>query len=118
VAGIGINVRHSAFPPDIEALATSLRLAGSPDVSREELLIALIQSVENCCRVLTEQGPAAILERFTRASSYVQGRRVQVERDAGFIEGVTCGLDPSGFLRVREDNGTETTILAGGVRPL
>ena len=40
--------------------------------------------------------------------------------DAGAtpVEGVTCGLDAAGFLRVREDNGAETTILAGGVRPL
>ena len=40
-----------------------------------------------------------------------------VRVEAG-LEGVTCGLDPAGFLRVREDNGTETTILAGGVRPV
>jgi BirA family biotin operon repressor/biotin-[acetyl-CoA-carboxylase] ligase len=118
VAGIGINVKHSAFPPDIEALATSLKLAGNPNVSREGLLIALVQSIENCCRILTEQGPSTILEMFSHASSYAQGKRVQVEKDGGLIEGVTCGLDPTGFLMVREDNGKQTTILAGGVRPV
>ncbi len=54
---------------------------------------------------------------FTRASSYAEGRRVRVEKDGAMIEGVTCGLDPSGFLVIREDDGRETTILAGGVRP-
>ena len=53
--------------------------------------------------------------QFTNASSYVSGRRVRVETG---LEGVTCGLDPAGFLRVREDNGAETTVLAGGVRPI
>ena len=57
------------------------------------------------------------LEMFTRASSYAEGRRVRVEQDGILIEGVTCGLDGSGFLRVRENSGKETTILAGGVRP-
>jgi BirA family biotin operon repressor/biotin-[acetyl-CoA-carboxylase] ligase len=54
---------------------------------------------------------------FTRASSYVSGRRVCVQQDDVEIEGTTCGLTPAGFLIVRSDNGKETTILAGGVRP-
>ena len=117
VAGIGINVGHSAFPPDIEDTATSLRLAGAA-VSREDLLVALVRSVDKVCEVLTTRGRSAILEMFAHASSYAQGRRVRVEKDGGLLEGVTCGLDPSGFLMVREDNGKETTILAGGVRPV
>ena len=39
-----------------------------------------------------------------------------VEQPDGVIEGVTAGLDPSGFLIVRKDDGTDTLILAGGVR--
>ena len=42
---------------------------------------------------------------------------VALDQKDQIIEGVTCGLDESGFLIVREDNGKETTILAGGVRP-
>jgi BirA family biotin operon repressor/biotin-[acetyl-CoA-carboxylase] ligase len=55
---------------------------------------------------------------FSRASSYAQGRRVRIEQEGAILEGVTCGLDPRGFLRLREENGKETTILAGGVRPV
>ncbi len=117
VAGIGINVNHTVFPQEIEPLATSLRLEGKRGVSREDLLISLVKSIEACCKVLSEDGPAAILRMFTRASSYAEGRRVRVEQDGAMIEGVTCGLDPSGFLVIREDDGKETTILAGGVRP-
>jgi len=117
IAGIGINVGHTSFPPDIAALATSLRLAGA-EVSREVLLVALVRAVEESCGVLTSSGPAAICDAFTRASSYAQGRRVQVEQDAAVLEGVTAGLDASGFLLLRQDNGTVTKILAGGVRPI
>ena len=59
----------------------------------------------------------AILHAFAAASSYTISRRVRAERDGRTIEGVTCGLDSSGFLKIREDNGMETVILAGGVRP-
>jgi BirA family biotin operon repressor/biotin-[acetyl-CoA-carboxylase] ligase len=118
VAGIGINVNHTIFPKEIEALATSLRLEGHRDVSREDLLVALLQSVDQCCKILVDDGPSAILQMFTQSSSYAQGRRVQVEQDGATIEGTTCGLNASGFLVVREDSGKETTILAGGVRPV
>jgi len=110
IAGIGINVTQAGFPDDLETSATSLRLEGVT-VSREDLLVALVESVDR----YTQLSSAEILRQFTEASSYVSGRRVRTE--AG-LEGITCGLDPAGFLRVREDNGAETTILAGGVRPI
>jgi len=117
IAGIGINVSHTRFPPEIEDLATSLVLEGAA-VSREDLLVALIRAIDDCCRILATEGAAPILKMFSRASSYAQGRRVRVEQQGATLEGVTCGLDPSGFLRLLDENGKETTILAGGVRPV
>jgi BirA family biotin operon repressor/biotin-[acetyl-CoA-carboxylase] ligase len=117
IAGIGINVSHAGFPPDLATLATSLRLAGA-SVSREQLLEALLRAIDDNCRILTTDGPGAIRAAFAQASSYASGRRVRVEQDAGIVEGVTAGLDLSGFLVVRQDNGIETVILAGGVRPV
>ncbi|HEY6394969.1 MAG TPA: hypothetical protein VIX12_06085, partial [Candidatus Binataceae bacterium] len=112
-----INVNHTMFPSDIEGLATSLKLAGSRPVSREDLLVALLGAVDECCQVLVRSGADAILRLFTEASSYAAGRRVRAEQDGAMIEGVTCGLTSTGFLIVRGDDGKETTILAGGVRP-
>jgi len=110
IAGIGINVSQTAFPDDLDTPATSLLLEGVT-TSREDLLVALVECVDR----YTQLSPDEILREFTNASSYVLGKRVRVESG---LEGVTCGLDPAGFLRVREDNGTETVILAGGVRPI
>ena len=110
IAGIGINVSQTVFPDDLETPATSLLLEGVT-VSREDLLVRLVVLVDRYIGL----GSDDILQQFTNASSYVFGKRVRMESGAA---GVTCGLDPAGFLRVREDNGTETTILAGGVRPI
>jgi BirA family biotin operon repressor/biotin-[acetyl-CoA-carboxylase] ligase len=110
IAGIGINVIQTEFPGDLETPATSLLLEGVT-VSREDLLVALVESVDRYTRLSSDE----ILLEFTKASSYVSGKRVRIESG---LEGVTCGLDPAGFLRVREDNGTETTVLAGGVRSI
>jgi BirA family biotin operon repressor/biotin-[acetyl-CoA-carboxylase] ligase len=118
IAGIGINVNHGDFPPEIRPLATSLKLAGATHVSREDLLIALVNAIEEYCAILTNAGSGAILDLFTKASSYAEGRRVRVEQDGANIEGVTCGLDSAGFLKIRQEDGKETKILAGGVRPV
>jgi BirA family transcriptional regulator, biotin operon repressor / biotin---[acetyl-CoA-carboxylase] ligase len=118
IAGIGINVSQQHFPEDIADIATSLLQAGAPQVSREELLVALVRGVEEHCDLLARDGGEAIREKFTRLSSYVQGMRVSVELEDRIAVGVTRGLDPSGFLMLHEDNGKDSTILAGGVRPI
>jgi BirA family transcriptional regulator, biotin operon repressor / biotin---[acetyl-CoA-carboxylase] ligase len=110
IAGIGINVSQAHFPDDLETPATSLLLEGI-HISREDLLVRLAESVDRQVRLSVDE----ILRQFTNASSYVSGKRVRAE--AG-LEGVTCGLDRAGFLRVREDSGAETTVFAGGVRPI
>jgi BirA family biotin operon repressor/biotin-[acetyl-CoA-carboxylase] ligase len=116
IAGIGINVSHAFFPEEIGDVATSLAMEGGR-VRREDLLVALAEAIEETMGILAKEGPAAILDMFTRTSSYAVGRRVKVDQPGNVVEGITCGLDASGFLVVRQDNGVEATILAGGVRP-
>jgi len=118
IAGIGINVNHPAFPPEIADEATSLRLASGRPHSREDLLVELLTAIDRFVKMLEEGGRAPILEMFTRHSTYARGKRVRVDQPGGVIEGTTAGLDPAGFLIVRSDDGTESLILAGGVRPI
>ena len=144
IAGIGINVNHNSFPPELAAEATSLSrerrpgLAGGsacptwpqsgagapvcgsvPDsacqpqpIPREPIIAALLRAADE---YLAYDTPA-ILRLFTRGSSYAAGRRVEVQQPGGVIRGVTAGLNPEGFLVVRRDDGTDTLIIAGGVR--
>ena len=116
VAGIGINVNHAEFPAPLGDLATSMRLASGGRIhQRERLLGNLATSVETFTQILVHDGKNALLRLFENASSYVRDRRVIVDDS---VSGTTAGLNPNGFLILRTDNGTETLILAGGVRPL
>jgi BirA family transcriptional regulator, biotin operon repressor / biotin---[acetyl-CoA-carboxylase] ligase len=117
VAGIGLNVNQTAFYGELRPIATSLRIATGRLQSREDLLIVLLDEIDRHCDILVRDGAAAILNLFSHASSYVAGRRVEVEQGEGMITGTTMGLTDLGFLRVRRDDGVEETILAGGVRP-
>jgi BirA family biotin operon repressor/biotin-[acetyl-CoA-carboxylase] ligase len=120
IAGIGINVNHQSFPPELADIATSLnrermRLTGGSacqPIPREPIIAALLDAADE---YLAYDKPT-ILRLFTEASSYAAGRRVEVEEPGGTIRGVTAGLNPDGFLVVRRDDGTDTLIIAGGVR--
>jgi BirA family biotin operon repressor/biotin-[acetyl-CoA-carboxylase] ligase len=112
IAGIGINVNHTSFPGELAAEAISLRQHAGRELAREDILFALFPAIDS----LIAEDPETILRLFTHASSYVAGRRVTVDRPGDPITGTTAGLDPAGFLIVRKDDGTDTLVLAGGVR--
>jgi len=113
VIGIGINLNHANFPPDLITLATSLRLATGQPQSRAPLLTALLRALDLELTQLEAQHPD-LLARFTAASTWVRGKHVHVPEQGGYT-GTTAGLNPQGFLLV-DDDGTQRTVLSGGVR--
>lgn len=112
VVGIGINVNHELFPPDLAPIATSLRIAAGREWSRVDVAAALLRSLDHEYRNLASR--TQILRRFEQASSYARGCRVHVEEEGGYV-GITDGLDERGFLRIRTDEGVRT-VISGGVR--
>jgi BirA family biotin operon repressor/biotin-[acetyl-CoA-carboxylase] ligase len=118
VAGIGINVNHQAFDGELSRSATSVRIETGRRHSRERLLIGLLETIESFSQMLFAGGAAPVIDQFTRSSSYARGKRVIVEQSGETHTGVTAGLDPSGFLILRRDDGAHIRILAGGVRPV
>ncbi len=112
IGGIGINVNHTVFPPELAGEATSLRLHANREFRRAEILDALRTAIP----FYAGEDAETIVRLFTNASSYATGRRVTVQQPDGVIDGTTAGLDSDGFLIVRKDDGTDTLILAGGVR--
>jgi BirA family biotin operon repressor/biotin-[acetyl-CoA-carboxylase] ligase len=126
VVGIGINVNHKRFPGELKETATSLRLESAREWPKLELVAALIRALDREYRALLRamsspiRTPALrfepIMRRVESRSSYAVGKLVEVTEDGGY-SGVTDGLDPRGFLRVRTDKGLRI-VISGSVRPL
>lgn len=120
VVGVGINVNHESFPPELETLATSLRCESGKPWPREPILIEFLQALAREVSLLETElrgksTSVGLLERFAASSSWTRGKRVRVEEGGGYT-GVTDGLDARGFLRVAGDDGVLHTVLSGGVR--
>ncbi|MDQ2924480.1 MAG: biotin--[acetyl-CoA-carboxylase] ligase [Acidobacteriota bacterium] len=114
VIGVGINVNHEKFPPELNGAATSLSIEAGQLQSRATLLAALLRALDLELTRL-ESGTHDLLKRFTVASTWVRDKHVHVAESGGYT-GITDGLDAHGFLQVIGDDGVRHTVLSSGVR--
>jgi BirA family biotin operon repressor/biotin-[acetyl-CoA-carboxylase] ligase len=114
VIGIGINLHQRRFPAGLSTEASSLDLETGRFVSRQTLLIALLQSLHVELAAAGRPAFAEVPARIAAISSWVQDRRVEVHGPQP-CTGITAGLDARGFLRVRTADGL-VTVTTGGVR--
>jgi len=119
VIGIGMNVHQAEFPPDLRDIATSLHIETGRAWPRQQLLRALLQSLDCEVAALVESRDLPgftrdLRDRLASGSTWIRGKRVRVEEGEGFT-GTTEGLDPRGFLLVRTAEGLRT-VFSGGVR--
>ena len=115
VIGIGINVHQRDFDSELATPATSLDIASGGVISRQTLIIALLESLQQETWGLHDPAVvAAIPARMAQMSSWIWDRRVEVHGPQACI-GITAGLDKHGFLRVRTDHGI-VTVQTGGIR--
>jgi len=116
--GIGVNV---VDPDDPGAMATGLgRLVGSnPERSaidrvRDTLLAGILSRLLTLEAELARDGGASGLDRWTRRASLL-GQSVRVQDGDRTSEGILLGVDRTGALRIRDETGTITNVVAGDV---
>jgi BirA family biotin operon repressor/biotin-[acetyl-CoA-carboxylase] ligase len=116
VIGIGLNVNQTKMPPELEGIATSLRMETGKIHSRLELLIRLLRYLDRYYNQFLAEGAVPILRRFAEVSSYSQGKRVRITTATETFTGTTAGLESSGVLRVARDDGRGIEpVLSGDV---
>jgi BirA family transcriptional regulator, biotin operon repressor / biotin---[acetyl-CoA-carboxylase] ligase len=115
VLGIGINVNHTSFQAELRDVATSLQIECGRPVSRLQVLVALLKELERHYHLLLDKGNAAIVERWAAASSFAEGKRIRVRKATEEVLATTAGLDVSGALRIRRDDGREELLIAGEI---
>ena len=115
VIGIGINVHQRRFDARLATPATSLDLESGRLISRQELLIALLESLQHETWGLHDPAVVtAIPARVALASTWLWNRQVEVHGPQACV-GITRGLDKNGFLLVQTADGV-VTVQTGGIR--
>lgn len=115
VIGIGINVHQRRFDPKLATPGTSLDLESGRTIDRQQLLIALLESLDRETRSLPAPGAGtSIRARLEAASTWIRGREVEVHGPQA-CAGTTEGLDEQGFLLVRTHDAL-VKVQTGGIR--
>lgn len=115
VIGVGINVNQRKMPPELKEIATSVALETGKPHSRVQILVSLLRYLDAEYRLLLSQGSGAIAQRWAARSSYARGKRIRVVTGTTEFQATTAGLDPTGALRVRRDDGREEALVAGEI---
>jgi BirA family biotin operon repressor/biotin-[acetyl-CoA-carboxylase] ligase len=120
VVGIGINVNMTQAELDrdlgpIAPTATSMAAALGREVCREALLAALMASLERWYDRFRTEGALA-LHAAWEARSLMRGRRVSARTPEASWEGMAEGIDQTGRLLLRCDEGTLVALASAEVR--
>ncbi|OPZ60739.1 MAG: Bifunctional ligase/repressor BirA [Deltaproteobacteria bacterium ADurb.Bin510] len=117
VVGLGLNVATGDFPPELAAIATSLRLASGRELRRAAVVRGVLERFERRYDELLNEGFAGILAEF-KALSNVIGREVEVTIAGEGLRGLARDIDADGFLLLELGGGGVKRVLAGDIRPL
>jgi BirA family biotin operon repressor/biotin-[acetyl-CoA-carboxylase] ligase len=118
VLGVGVNLNHRSFPPELSESATSLAIETGERVIVEEFRDRLLEKIAQWYELWRRGASASIIDRWSRLSTYARGKHVVVMIEDEKLTGVTDGLTETGALRLVTDDGAVRTILAGEVTKL
>jgi BirA family transcriptional regulator, biotin operon repressor / biotin---[acetyl-CoA-carboxylase] ligase len=109
ILGIGINVNQTAFPAELEDLATSLCIVTGTRHDPGALLSAVLEALERRYREWLDAGFVRAREEWQRRSSTV-GRCVRTPEGH---EGVAVGVSEDGALLVETADGMLVRVVSG-----
>ncbi len=116
VLGIGVNLLNASYPPEIAGRATSLESELGRRVDRGLVLAEILAAIGWRYTHLAAGRRAALLDDWRALAPSAKGRRVEWDVAEGEVRGgITHGIDESGALVVRTNEGIER-IVAGEVR--
>jgi BirA family transcriptional regulator, biotin operon repressor / biotin---[acetyl-CoA-carboxylase] ligase len=113
VVGLGLNVNATAFPDELAARATSMRLVAGRAFERADVLAAVLAAFEPLYDEFEARGPAVAAAAWQPHAAL--GERCRVSVPGAPLEGVALGVDADCALRLRDDSGHIHRVLSGEI---
>jgi BirA family biotin operon repressor/biotin-[acetyl-CoA-carboxylase] ligase len=115
VLGVGLNVNQSAA--DLPEGATSLAVELGHPLEREGVLAAILNDLGNAYERADRQGVDWIVPGW-RSRSSMLGKPVSFYREGSPIRAIAEDVDDDGALRIRLEDGSRLSVIAGEVERL
>jgi len=110
VVGAGCNVNWESFPDELAGTATACNLEAGRTVDRDALLDTFLDRFA----AALDRGDAVVDDYRARLATVGRTVRVQHVRDDDLV-GTAVGVTDDGALIVRDDTGTDHTVVAADV---
>lgn len=106
IIGIGLNVNQSLedFDPEVQDIATSLKMQGGEDVDRKQLVSSILYHLEQYSDLYIAEG-FGMLKLMWESYSSTIGRPVRARMAKETLEGMAEGITEDGVLQLRTPDG-------------
>lgn len=116
VAGIGINVNVTSFPPELETQATSLRRYTGRRVHRAHVLAVILGSIDSDYLRWCREGFAPFREAYKRRLTLL-GKQITVNTtNEKVLSGIAADVDDEGRLLLALPAGEQRWLHGGEVK--
>lgn len=115
IIGIGINVAQTEFPEEIKATATSLFLESGERVPRSKIIGGIMKAFEEYYEKFMEtEDMSGLIDEYNEKLANMNNE-VCILAPTGDFRGVSTGINKTGGLMVRLEDGSETEVISGEV---
>ncbi|GKU79508.1 biotin--[acetyl-CoA-carboxylase] ligase [Paenibacillus sp. L3-i20] len=113
IAGIGVSVNllESDYPEELFSRATSLRIAGGQAFNRTAIIAEFLKDWEQLYDLFQQEGFQPILALWESLSVSI-GKTVKLITPQGELVGVPVGLEESGAIRIKREDGSIVAIFS------
>ena len=114
ILGIGVDVNQEEFPPELRAIATSLKNESGEEVCRAELAVEILRELDFDYARICGGKFSTVADEWETGCATI-GKKVSVQMGARLVRGQAEALDDDGALLVRTEHGHLERIIGGDV---
>ncbi len=113
--GIGINVSQTEFPDEIKATASSLYLESGEKIPRSRIIASIMAALEEYYDIFMKtEDMSGLIEEYNKRLVNLDNE-VCILDPKGEFRGVATGINETGGLMVRLEDGSEKEVISGEV---
>jgi BirA family biotin operon repressor/biotin-[acetyl-CoA-carboxylase] ligase len=113
--GLNVNSQPEDYPDDLSEIATSLRAVSGQELPLNQLALLSVQAIHQAYNTCIQSTDTDSLIQAWGSLDYLAGKLVSAERSGTTLEGIACGIDASGALRIEDADGKKQLVHAGDV---
>lgn len=114
IVGIGVNINQSNFPPDLQDIATSIKLETGNSINRSDLVLSLIENLDCEYEELLKEKGNTLIEKWVKNTDMLD-KTVTVFQKGKSLTGIAKGLDQKGRLILQASDGQKHILDSGEV---